>query len=82
MAFFSGAQPTLLTKKFYGLDHLRALAITLVFVYHYGILFNGPDWTRSWGKFGWTGVDLFFVLSGYLIASQLFAEITKSEPFP
>jgi peptidoglycan/LPS O-acetylase OafA/YrhL len=54
-----------------GLDHLRAVAILLVLLFHYR-LFNRPDWIVSAGVFGWTGVDLFFVLSGYLIASQLF----------
>lgn len=61
--------------KLYGLDHLRALAIILVFIYHYGRLFESPQWITDMGKFGWTGVDLFFVLSGYLIASQLFKGI-------
>lgn len=60
--------------KLYGLDHVRALAIILVFIYHYGRLFESPQWVTSIGKFGWTGVDLFFVLSGFLIASQLFLE--------
>lgn len=66
-------------SKLHGLDHLRALAITLVFLYHYGRLFPHPEWVNTVSKFGWTGVDLFFVLSGYLIASQLFAtpEATK-----
>jgi peptidoglycan/LPS O-acetylase OafA/YrhL len=65
---------TLLTgqKKLFGLDHLRAVAISLVLLFHYQI-FHHPTWIPAAGKFGWTGVDLFFVLSGYLISSQLFA---------
>ena len=66
-----------INNRLFGLDHLRALAIILVFVYHYGRLFPHPEWTNSISKFGWTGVDLFFVLSGYLIASQLFAKIAQ-----
>ena len=65
--------------KLYGLDHLRSLAITLVLVYHYGRIFPHPEWTNTYSKFGWTGVDLFFVLSGYLIASQLFATVAKGQ---
>jgi len=64
------------SHKLAGLDHLRALAITLVLLFHYQ-LFGHPDWIASAGSFGWTGVDLFFVLSGYLISSQLFATIAK-----
>lgn len=57
-----------------GLVHLRALAIVLVFVYHYR-LFAHPAWVDSVGAFGWTGVDLFFVLSGFLISRQLFRSL-------
>lgn len=61
--------------KFYGLDHLRALAIILVFLFHYYILSGGqPAWLPDAASFGWTGVDLFFVLSGFLISFQLFAQ--------
>ncbi|HEY1871659.1 MAG TPA: acyltransferase [Chitinophagaceae bacterium] len=66
-------------KKLYGLDHLRALAIILVFLYHYGRLFPHPEWTNTISSFGWAGVDLFFVLSGYLIASQLFKSIARQQ---
>ncbi len=60
--------------KFIGLDHLRALAISLVFTYHYTV-FQHPDWMNNrFIHFGWCGVDLFFVLSGFLISNQLFAE--------
>ena len=61
-----------------GLDHLRALAITLVILFHYSI-FEHPHWVESAGSFGWTGVDLFFVLSGYLISSQLFDKVVKGQ---
>lgn len=52
-----------------GLDFLRALAIVWVMLYHlesYGVRLPGPIIAC-----GWMGVDLFFVLSGYLIGWQL-----------
>ncbi|NYF92083.1 acyltransferase [Tunturiibacter empetritectus] len=52
-----------------GLDTLRALAIVAVMLYHLeGYL---PSSIVPVAQFGWMGVDLFFVLSGYLIGSQL-----------
>src|SRR5438309_4471387 len=52
-----------------GLDLLRALAIIVVVIYHAGIMgFPIPGRVHRWG---WIGVDLFFVLSGYLIGGQL-----------
>jgi peptidoglycan/LPS O-acetylase OafA/YrhL len=52
-----------------GLDTLRAVAIAVVMVFHLqGLL---PDLFDPIGRFGWMGVDLFFVLSGYLIGCQL-----------
>ena len=66
-----------LPTKLYGLDHLRALAIILVLIFHYQLWFTHPDWTNWFLQIGWTGVDLFFVLSGFLISSQLFAQVKK-----
>ena len=63
--------------KLLGLDHLRALAIIMVFFFHYGTLFPHPRWVYLSGIIGWTGVDLFFVLSGYLISSKLFEEVAR-----
>lgn len=69
-------------KKFYGLDHLRTLAILWVVLFHYFILSQGePAWLVDWAGFGWTGVDLFFVLSGFLISAQLFEQIKLRQSF-
>ena len=59
-----------------GLDHLRAMAILLVMVFHFGK--DIPSWLEPVKQIGWTGVDLFFVLSGYLIGDQLLREIKNA----
>lgn len=60
------------------LDGLRGVAILLVIAFHY----LGPLHTNAQGslrqllapaRMGWIGIDLFFVLSGYLIGSILMA---------
>ncbi|WP_263382740.1 acyltransferase family protein [Granulicella arctica] len=49
-----------------GLDGLRAIAVVMVFLHHYvSRYFSIFGW-------GWTGVDLFFVLSGFLITGILY----------
>jgi peptidoglycan/LPS O-acetylase OafA/YrhL len=63
-----------------GLDLLRAVAIILVVVYHAGLFRFVLPWHGQ--RFGWIGVDLFFVLSGYLIAAQLFAPLVKARSLP
>jgi peptidoglycan/LPS O-acetylase OafA/YrhL len=64
-------QPTKPLRRTAGLDTLRACAIALVFMYHY-MVFVSHTPTFGWlSTAGWVGVDLFFVLSGYLIADQL-----------
>jgi peptidoglycan/LPS O-acetylase OafA/YrhL len=64
-----------LAHRLNGLDHLRALAISYVFIYHYAVLFKHPAWLGPLANFGWSGVDLFFVLSGYLIGGQLLGRV-------
>jgi peptidoglycan/LPS O-acetylase OafA/YrhL len=69
-------ETTLRRSRNPGLDTLRAAAIALVFMYHY-MIFVSRTATFGWlSEVGWAGVDLFFVLSGYLIANQLFAGMT------
>jgi peptidoglycan/LPS O-acetylase OafA/YrhL len=65
------------SEKLHGLDHLRTLAISWVFFFHYQSS-DFPDWILDIKDFGWVGVDLFFVLSGFLIARQLFAELKST----
>jgi peptidoglycan/LPS O-acetylase OafA/YrhL len=53
-------------KRFYpALDGLRAIAVLLVFCEHY-------IYHPSKLRWGWIGVDIFFVLSGFLITGILY----------
>ncbi len=51
-----------------GVDALRALAVLAVFLYHAGV---------GWMPGGFLGVDVFFVISGYLITSLLLREFRR-----
>ena len=52
-----------------GLDGLRALAVAAVLLFHGGV---------GWFQGGLLGVDVFFVLSGFLITSLLISEFRSS----
>ena len=64
------------------LDGLRALAILLVVAWHYLGIGDGPT-SMPWRIFvaGRTGVDLFFVLSGYLITRILLTNTSSPHYF-
>jgi peptidoglycan/LPS O-acetylase OafA/YrhL len=59
------------SMRLHGLDTLRALAIVQVMLYHLNLQGLLPEALGPVARMGWVGVDLFFVLSGYLIGSQL-----------
>ena len=53
------------------LDGLRALAVISVIVYHAKLSFFGKQLLTG----GYLGVDIFFIISGYLISRIIFSEI-------
>src|SRR5438876_4889931 len=64
------------------LDALRAIAVLLVLGHHMPACprdLNYPLalFTEQWKQCGWAGVDLFFVLSGFLVSGLLFREYQK-----
>ena len=68
-------------KRLPELDVLRGIAIALVLVRHLPserpsdwLWFRGVEWLSTGG---WVGVDLFFVLSGFLISGLLFVEYRR-----
>lgn len=57
-----------------GLDLLRFVAVILVLGRHLHLPPNSSLILETWKRGGWVGVDLFFVLSGFLVSSLLFKE--------
>ncbi len=64
------------------LDILRAVAILMVLGRHTVAPIAGLGWAEPvvgfWTRIGWAGVDLFFVLSGFLVSGLLFSEFRKT----
>ncbi|MCW2807950.1 MAG: acyltransferase, partial [Marmoricola sp.] len=59
------------------LDGLRAIAVYLVLIYHATNVAHGPTYAAG----GFIGVDLFFVLSGFLVSNVILSEIDKRGTF-
>ena len=66
------------------IDVLRGFAATSVIVYH---VIEHFGWTSfptsgplSWFRIGWMGVDLFFVISGFVIGLSAFGLVARAGP--
>lgn len=64
-------QPLNPSRHIPALDGLRGFAVLMVFYYHTCNVPTVPAHWRIFAGMGWSGVDLFFVLSGYLITNIL-----------
>ena len=70
------------------LDGVRGLAILMVMIFHMSVIGFTDRPNRAWvdvawlrvAMFGWAGVDLFFVLSGFLITGILLDAKGAREP--
>lgn len=68
------------SKRIFGLDLLRALAVSLVLFSHTLELIIPEKWVPGLMKLtGFLGVELFFVLSGFLIGSILIKTVNKAD---
>jgi len=67
-------------ERHYGLDLLRFIAIGSVILYHFPR--NENDlFLRAVSHYGYLGVDIFFVLSGFLIGGQTFSQLKRGKGF-
>ncbi len=81
------AAPRELSGRIPELDGLRGMAIGMVLVFHYFQLTWVPrpgslvNYLQAVTRLGWSGVDLFFVLSGFLIGGILLDARTSTNYF-
>ena len=59
------------------IDGLRAIAVVSVILYHSQMVLFGRDWFEG----GFIGVDIFFVISGYLITRIILSELQSKGSF-
>lgn len=74
------------TYYFDNIDILRGFAAISVMVYHCIAHFNWTtfptSWPLCWFHYGWMGVDIFFVISGFVITLSAFNKLDKNDPQP
>jgi peptidoglycan/LPS O-acetylase OafA/YrhL len=66
--------------RYGSMDFLRSVAILMVVLAHSVLAYGAPDYIAPL-QLGGIGVDLFFVLSGWLLGGQLFKEVEKTQKF-
>jgi peptidoglycan/LPS O-acetylase OafA/YrhL len=70
-------------KREIELDFIRGVAILMVLDYHFRemSIFFAPLAAMGFPHFGWAGVDLFFILSGFLVGGLILREWKRSGNF-
>lgn len=59
------------SKRLFGIDMLRGLAVVSVLLFHLANHVPGSLWLQPFGTFGFLGVNLFLVVSGFCIHTRL-----------
>lgn len=69
------------TQRVFGLDLMRAMAITMVLCSHILWIYNPNDglFRQLFALFGFLGVEFFFVLSGFLIGKIIYKIFLKDD---
>ena len=79
------SQQIIVGKYYPELDGIRSIAIILVLFFHCRIIATPQSFSEKiyykFAEVGWVGVDLFFVLSGFLITGILLDTIDHKRYF-